>query len=147
MDYDVIINSLLSLLSSLFRLFSISNASQLFPSYCSTSVMTSLSILIFLLFSTAAKTEESTRRFMLPMCTTEVVRNYKIDIPGRCLSKNNVTHIYNVTVYKPYDVIIEVPAIACTLSTSVLITFSDLKYALKLNAYSPSSMLILANQQ
>ena len=50
---------------------------------------------------------------MLPMCTTEVVRNYKIDIPGRCLSKNNVTHIHNVTVYKPYDVIIEVPAIAC----------------------------------
>ena len=80
--------------------------------------MIRVALLLFML-TMSVKAETSSRRHILPMCTTEIIRNYKLDMPGRCTPKKNVTRIEGITIYKPHKVTVEIPAIACRKETII----------------------------
>lgn len=118
MDYYVISKLPCSLndLSSLRAMYITPNFQLLHYSFIDNMMKVALTLVMLMM---SAKADVSSRRYMLPMCTTEITRNYKLDIPGRCNPKENVTRIDGITVYKPYKSTVEIPAIACRRETII----------------------------
>ena len=69
--------------------------------------------LLTLLFLAFTQGETSDRKFLLPLCSTEAVKTFQIDVPGRCNTEKNVTKVNDVTIYKLHSTTTEIPAIAC----------------------------------
>ena len=54
-----------------------------------------------------------TRKVSTDLCTNEVVQQFKITSPGKCISKGNATKIYPVRVFKPFTQTYNLGAKAC----------------------------------
>ena len=69
---------------------------------------------IFLAGLLALSSADLVRKYQLPLCREEAVTTYKLHDPGSCSTNNESTrYIKGVTVYKPYNPIIHIPAVGC----------------------------------
>ena len=54
-----------------------------------------------------------TRKMELDLCSEEIISQYKIVDPGKCISRGNSTRISPINIYKPYNNLENLGATAC----------------------------------
>ena len=57
-----------------------------------------------------------TRKVYIDLCKNEVIQQFKIIPPGKCINKGNATKIYPVRVFKPFNQMYNLGAKACRMT-------------------------------
>ena len=60
-----------------------------------------------------------TRKVYIDLCKNEVIQQFKIIPPGKCINKGNTTKIYPVRVFKPFNQMYNLGAKACRMTKDI----------------------------